>query len=219
MTFSYIHTGVMSQRQIRNDLQLFQNTQGTGYEEWRDVNWWLYAWKYSFLLLNSLWPSDAIQWQKSGSTLAQVMASCLTAPSHYLNQCWLFISKVLWHTIDSNFTSNAQATFKTIATSLHAPNDIMNLINPTASQTDMKVIFVGGKTPNLTFQSIFSQLSSKQRKYQTSALLILFVTKLQSPPVCFSHYDTFTICRSRTPKPVWRRYRSWSLSELADMFM
>ena len=24
-----------------------------------------------------------------GSTLAQVMACCLTAPSHYLNQCWL----------------------------------------------------------------------------------------------------------------------------------
>ena len=25
---------------------------------------------------------------RSGSTLAQVMAWCLTAPSHYLNQCW-----------------------------------------------------------------------------------------------------------------------------------
>ena len=29
--------------------------------------------------------------QGSGSTLAQVMAYCLTAPSHYLNQCWLVI--------------------------------------------------------------------------------------------------------------------------------
>ena len=27
--------------------------------------------------------------QVSGSTLAQVMVSCLTAPSHYLTQCWL----------------------------------------------------------------------------------------------------------------------------------
>ena len=25
------------------------------------------------------------------------MACCLTAPSHYLNQCWLIISMVLWH--------------------------------------------------------------------------------------------------------------------------
>ena len=41
---------------------------------------------------NSLGPSDAIRQQRSGSTLAQVMACCLTAPSHYLNQCWL-ISK------------------------------------------------------------------------------------------------------------------------------
>ena len=27
-------------------------------------------------------------------TLAQVMACCLTAPSHYLNQCWLIIGRV-----------------------------------------------------------------------------------------------------------------------------
>ena len=29
------------------------------------------------------------------STLAQVMACCLTAPSHYLNQCWFITSKVI----------------------------------------------------------------------------------------------------------------------------
>ena len=29
--------------------------------------------------------------------LGQVMFFCLTAPSHYLNQCCLFISKVPWH--------------------------------------------------------------------------------------------------------------------------
>ena len=32
-----------------------------------------------------LGPSEAIWRQRSGSTLAQVMACCLTAPSHYLN--------------------------------------------------------------------------------------------------------------------------------------
>ena len=47
-----------------------------------------------FVILNSLGPSDAIWWQRSGSTLAQVIACCLMAPSHYLNQCWLVISKV-----------------------------------------------------------------------------------------------------------------------------
>ena len=47
--------------------------------------------------INSLRPSDAIWRQRTGSTLAQVMACCLTAPSHYLNQCWLVISEVQWH--------------------------------------------------------------------------------------------------------------------------
>ena len=47
--------------------------------------------------INSLWPSDTIWRHESGSTLAQVMACCLTAPSHYLNQCWLIISGVQWH--------------------------------------------------------------------------------------------------------------------------
>ena len=47
--------------------------------------------------VNSLWPNDTIWWHKSGSTLAQVMACCLTTPSHYLNQYWLVISKVQWH--------------------------------------------------------------------------------------------------------------------------
>ena len=42
--------------------------------------------------LNSLRPSDAIWRQGSMSTLVQVMACCLTAPSHYLPQCWLIIS-------------------------------------------------------------------------------------------------------------------------------
>ena len=47
--------------------------------------------------INSLGHSDAIWRWRSWSTLVQVMACCLTAPSHYLNQCWLIISKVQWH--------------------------------------------------------------------------------------------------------------------------
>ena len=46
----------------------------------------------------------------SGSTLAQVMACCLTARSHYLNQCWLIISKVHWHSNEGNFTRDTSAT-------------------------------------------------------------------------------------------------------------
>ena len=43
---------------------------------------------------NTVRPSDGILRHRSGSTLAQIMACCLTAQSHYPNQCWLIINKV-----------------------------------------------------------------------------------------------------------------------------
>ena len=58
--------------------------------------------------LNSLWSGNAIWWHRSGSTLAAVRACCLIAPSHYLNQWWLIISKVWWHSAECNFTCKAQ---------------------------------------------------------------------------------------------------------------
>ena len=68
--------------------------------------------KQNSVSLNSLWPSDVIWRQESRSTLAQVMACCLTAPSHYLNRCWLMISEVLWHSPNSNFTENTQDIYR-----------------------------------------------------------------------------------------------------------
>ena len=59
--------------------------------------------------LNSLSPSDVIWRHRTGSTKAQVMACCLTAPSHYLNQCWLLISDVSWHSSENNVTVSSQA--------------------------------------------------------------------------------------------------------------
>ena len=59
--------------------------------------------------VNSLWPSDNIWRHRTGSTLAQVMVCCLTAPSHYLNQCWLIISKALRHSSEGNFTKDTSA--------------------------------------------------------------------------------------------------------------
>ena len=64
----------------------------------------------NFDLINSLRPSDAIWRHRSGSTLAQVMACCLAAPSHYLNHCWLIISKVQWHSSEGNFVRDTSAT-------------------------------------------------------------------------------------------------------------
>ena len=47
--------------------------------------------------VNSLWPGDTVWQYGTRSILVQVMACCLMAPSHYLNQCWLIIGEVPWH--------------------------------------------------------------------------------------------------------------------------
>ena len=67
-------------------------------------------WRAMFrpLWFNSLWASDIIWSHRSGSTLAQVMAGCCQATSHYLNQCWLITCEVLWHSSEANFAENAQ---------------------------------------------------------------------------------------------------------------
>ena len=74
-------------------------------------------------VVNSLGPNDAICWQRSGSTLAQVMACCLTTPSHYLNQCWLSIRKVQWYSYEDNFRSDispiTEISLKIIYTKFH----------------------------------------------------------------------------------------------------
>ena len=43
------------------------------------------------------------------TTLAQVMPSWLTEPSHYLNQCWLIVSKVHWYSYERNLTQDTLA--------------------------------------------------------------------------------------------------------------
>ena len=65
-----------------------------------------YLYHYWF---NSLRLSDAIWRHRSRTTLAQVMACCLTAPSHYLNQCWLIATKVYWYSSEDNFTTDTPA--------------------------------------------------------------------------------------------------------------
>ena len=63
------------------------------------------SYKDSYMMygINSLWPSGAIWWHRSGSILAQVMACCLTAPSHHLNQYWFIFKGVLWPSPEGNF--------------------------------------------------------------------------------------------------------------------
>ena len=56
-------------------------------------------------VINSLSPSDAIYWKRYWSTMVQIMAWCLMAPSHYLNQYWLEI-------IPIHLNANSQQMYK-----------------------------------------------------------------------------------------------------------
>ena len=46
-----------------------------------------------------------------GEHWLRVMACCLTAPCHYLKQCWLIFSEVLQYSSEDKFTSYAQDIF------------------------------------------------------------------------------------------------------------
>ena len=60
------------------------------------------------MLINSLWPSDAIWHWRSWSTPIQVMACCLMAPSHHVNQCWVTTNKILYNSFQGNIYLNTQ---------------------------------------------------------------------------------------------------------------
>ena len=55
--------------------------------------------------INSSPPNDT-KWHPR--ILIQIIACCMMAPRHYLNQCCIIISKSLWHLPEGNFTGNAQ---------------------------------------------------------------------------------------------------------------
>ena len=102
-------------------------------------------------MFKSLWPSDAIWEHRTRSTLAQVMACCLTAPSHYLSQCWFTMNETR-HTFQGNVylntqDSNPQAGFGiyTFKSQLHPPanNELYQIINESL-QKSSEGNFTGG---------------------------------------------------------------------------
>ena len=55
-------------------------------------------------VFHSLWLSDAFWWHRTGWPMAQFIACRLMESSHCLNQCWLIIRCVLWHSYEREFT-------------------------------------------------------------------------------------------------------------------
>ena len=60
--------------------------------------------------INSLRSSGAIWRHNNWWTLVQVMACCLTAPSHYLSQCWLVIIRFVLYSAASHFKWRVKIT-------------------------------------------------------------------------------------------------------------
>ena len=56
--------------------------------------------------VNSPQTSETLWGHKSGSTFDLVMVCCLTTSSHYMNQCWLVISELLWRYPGGNLHEN-----------------------------------------------------------------------------------------------------------------
>ena len=83
-------------------------------------------------LINSLthwWPSDTISHYRYGSTLVQVMACCLTAPSHYLNQWYLLAyswSKFTENVADITHHKFLKCTYLKILLNLPGANELMS---------------------------------------------------------------------------------------------
>ena len=113
-----IFVNEMGQRQIKLTLQSALSLLMARLTAWQDIcrqsdneasvqKWvfmiWILVQQLGACVIYSLWPMDAIQQHRSGSTLVQVMAWCLMAPCHYLNQCWLIISGFVWHSYKDQY--------------------------------------------------------------------------------------------------------------------
>ena len=117
-------------------------------------------------VLNSLWPNDTIWRQRSGSTLAQVMACCLTAPSNHLNQCRHIIKDLK---IPINKT---RLKIEFLKSHPHYNDVIMDAIP--SQITSLTIVY----------SMVYS--GADQRKHQSSALLA-FVRGIHRWPVNSPH--------------------------------
>ena len=60
----------------------------------RRIFWFLFGFRLLGNVLSAIWR------HRNRWTLTQIMTCSLTASTHYLNQCWLIISQVPWHSSD-----------------------------------------------------------------------------------------------------------------------
>ena len=82
---------------------------------------------------NSSWTSGAIWRHKAGTTLAQVIACCLMAPSHRTNKCWHIINKFSWHSSQVIILSRSFQIFHIFAGNALGPQTTFPIQNTSSS--------------------------------------------------------------------------------------
>ena len=148
------------------------------------------------------------------STLVQVMACCLTKPSHYLNQCWLIISGVKWRSSEANFIwmlrwmaekSNSRSEFEHCCFKsfpfLPGPNELKGVhwcAILIALWQNMEVpvsIFSGISTCGRTLQETVShpQCPPLPNSEQISIPIYVIVTNKLLQPLTTTWYDSLVL--------------------------
>ena len=87
--------------------------------------------------VNSLWPSYTIELHRIESPFVPVMACCLMAPNHYLNQCWFIISNVLCESFEGGSPQISKTRIEICILEQHS-----DLLGAIESMTDSQVIHI-----------------------------------------------------------------------------
>ena len=121
---------------------------------------------------NWLWPSHAIRQHRSGSILVQVMAYCLTAPSHYLNQCLFNIIKVQWLSPKSNFTGDTLPSTTEISLKITDSKFLSSLIVGNESDIKRKSTYLFGEISGQEYHNKIILTNHKKQNLNVSCLIL-----------------------------------------------
>ena len=133
------------------------------------------------------------------------MACCLTAPSHYLNQCWLIISEIPWHSSQVIIIKSINKTILKIAVLKWHPG------LPGANELIKYVVHLpnlfGGKSANICLVAWFPYwfnflkcgndafTNEKKREQLQHWLILLFSCQWNlSETRLVKHYNGKTVC-------------------------
>ena len=111
--------------------------------------------------LKFTWTHWGMWWHRSWSKLVHVPACCLMGPSHYLNQCWLTINKVLVHSFQGNVYLNT-------CTQDINPLVVFEIYAFEITATPARVQWVNSSPPSATYM----------RRWTGSALVQIIVCRL-----------------------------------------